>query len=246
MTSIALTICALLALPVRAAEPPRWLSYLQKSSAAAAKGHCPEIAPTVVRGTQGYASGFDSGQCYVSIHPMSSTNMVYRDYLFVDDGMLLVFSSYGPGEGPTMTSGREFYFFPRAGSQELLIDPLAQTVAVRMADGGELRFDPETAEPASVERGAVTVSPRVERSERGGVEFPRYAGLMLDAGFRLGELPSGLPEGDATFRDAQGRSCAVKNKELFAYDAPSGEHRLKFTDAQLLDWLKTRCPDLRP
>ena len=40
-------------------------------------------------------------------------------------------------------------------------------------------------------------------------------GLMLDAGFRQGESPSGRPNADSTFRDARGHLCTVKNREIF-------------------------------
>ena len=123
------------------------------------------------------------------------------------------------------------------------MDAAAGAVSVRMSDGGRVVFNPATAQIASLERGAAIVSPRIDPADRGGVEIPRYAGLMLDAGFRLGESPSGRPNADSTFRDAQGRTCMVKNNELFNY-TPDGDHALKFNDAQLSAWLTTRCPGL--
>ncbi|MDD5629589.1 MAG: hypothetical protein PHU21_11030, partial [Elusimicrobia bacterium] len=127
----------------------------------------------------------------------------------------------------------------------LAMDPAAGTVAVRMADGGRADFDPATAQVAGLERGAVTVSPKIDPAERGGVEIPRYSGLLLDAGFRMGESPSGLPNAGSTFRDSRGRTCTVKNRELFNYTS-GGDHAFKFTDAQLSAWLKTACPGLSP
>ncbi|MBI4425665.1 MAG: hypothetical protein HY554_18180, partial [Elusimicrobia bacterium] len=67
-------------------------------------------------------------------------------------------------------------------------------------------------------------------------------GLMLDAGFRRGELPSGRPESESVFRSAYGQRCAVKNKEVFAY--AGGEPSFKFSDVELSAWLRTRCPGL--
>ena len=207
---------------------------------------CPRVEPSHVDNTKGYADGFSSGKCYVSIGAMSSTHLIYRSYGFFSDGMLMVFSSYGDGEdsNPNLTSAREFYFFPRRGAMALEMDQAAGTVSVVMSDGGRARIDPATAQIKSLDRGSVTVSPRVDSAERGGVEIPDYAGLMLDAGFRMGESPSGRPDASSTFRDAQGRLCTLKNRELFAY--ADGEHELRFTDAQLSVWLKTRCPALTP
>ncbi|MBI4061591.1 MAG: hypothetical protein HY403_09190 [Elusimicrobia bacterium] len=211
-----------------------------------AAGACPRVDPAHVGGTQGYADGFDSGKCFVSIGPMSTNGLVYRAYGFFDDGLLLVFSSYGAGEDsdPDTTSAREFYFFPRTGALELSMDEAAGTVSVRLSDGGRAHIDPATAQIKALERGSVVVSPRVDPAERGGVEITSYAGLVLDAGFRMGESPSGRPDARSTFRDAHGHLCTVVNRELFVYEG--GEHELKFTDPELSAWLKTRCPALSP
>jgi len=175
---------------------------------------------------------------------MSTVDLIYRAYSFYSDGMLMVFSSYGDGDdsNPNLTSARVFYVFPRTGALALEMNPAAGTVSVVMADGGRAHIDPATAQLSSLERGSITVSPRVDPSERGGVEITSYAGLMLDAGFRMGESPSGRPNADSTFRDAHGHLCTVKNNEIFAY--AGGDHEFKFTDAQLRAWLKTRCPNL--
>lgn len=220
-----------------------WRSYVNRPLSARSAADCVRRAPAQVGGTQGYSDSLNSGRCYVSIHPVSAPGLIYRDYLFFDDGLLMVFSSYGEGNEAHLTSAREFYFFPRSHALELALDPAALTVSVRNSDGARVVFDPHNAQIASVDRGAVTVSPRIDPAERGGVEFPSYAGLMLDAGFRIGESPSGRPEADSVFRSAQGQLCAVKNREVFLY-TPDGEHDFKFTDVQLADWLQTRCPGL--
>ena len=213
---------------------------------AAVVASCPRVDPSHIDNTQGYADGFGSGKCYVSIGAMSTTNLIYRGYSFFSDGLMMVFSSYGDGEdnNPNLTSAREFFFFPRTGAMALEMDKAAGTVSVVMADGGRVHIEPATAQIKSLARGSVTVSPRIDPAERGGVEITSYTGLMLDAGFRMGESPSGRPNADSTFRDALGRKCTVKNNELFAY--ADGDHELKFTDAQLSAWLKTRCPKLTP
>lgn len=205
---------------------------------------CPRIDPSHVGNTQGYADGFSSGKCYVSISSMLVTDLVYRSYAFFSDGLLMVFNSYGDGEdsNPNLTSAREFFFFPRTGAMALEMDKAGGAISVVMNDGGRAVIDPATSQIGSLERGSVTVSPRIDPAERGGVEITSYAGLMLDAGFRMGESPSGRPNADSTFRDAQGHLCTVKNNELFNY--ANGEHELKFTDAQLSAWLKKRCPNI--
>ena len=212
----------------------------------APKSSCPRVDPAHVGTTQGYADGFSSGKCYVSISSMLVTDLIYRSYGFFSDGMLMVFNSYGDGEdsNPNLTSAREFYFFPRRGAMSLEMDEAAGTISVLMADGGRATINPASSQIAAFDRGSVTVSPRIDPADRGGVEITSYAGLVLDAGFRMGESPSGRPNADSTFRDAQGHLCTVKNNEVFAY--ANGEHELKFNDAQLKAWLKTRCPIITP
>ena len=237
---------ALLVLPLASSAQLRKYHPKAPAFVAASTAACPRVDPSHIDNTQGYADGFGSGKCYVSIGAMSTNNLIYRGYSFFSDGLLMVFSSYGDGEdsNPNLTSAREFIFFPRTGAMALEMDKAAGTVSVVMADGGRVHIDPATAQIKSLARGAVTVSPRIDPAERGGVEITSYTGLMLDAGFRMGESPSGRPNADSTFRDALGQKCTVKNNELFAY--ANGEHELKFTDAQLSAWLKTRCPKLTP
>ena len=212
---------------------------------AGAASSCPRVDPSHVGNTQGYADGLGSGTCYVSIGSMLSTNLIYRSYSFFSDGLLMVFSSYGDGEdsNPNLTSAREFRFFPRS-AVTLHMDKVAGTVSVTMGDGGEVHIDPATSQIRSLDKGSVMVSPRIDPAERGGVEITSYAGLMLDGGFRIGESPAGRPNADATFRDAHGHLCTVKNSELFTY--ANGDHSFKFTDAQLKTWLVTRCPVITP
>ena len=221
-----------------------WCGYFHEPPSVRAATACPRSEPVVVGATQGYADGFDSGLCYVSIHPAATPGMLYRAYVFFGDGLLMVFSSYGQGNSSKATSAREFFFFPRRGAPELTMDSRAGAVSVRMSDGGRADIAPATAQLSGLERGHADVSSRIDPAERGGVEIPSYAGLMLDAGFRVGESPSGRPDAASTFRDAEGRTCAVANRELFKY-TPNGDHAFKFTDAELSAWLKTACPDLR-
>ena len=220
-----------------------WREYVHPPVASLSGTACPHLDPVVIGGTQGYADGFSSGLCYVSIHPSATPGMIYRCYVFFGDGLLMVFSSYGEGPSSKTTSAREFFFFPRRGAPELTMDADAGAVSVRMSDGGRAYIAPASAQLSGLERGHAAVSAKIDPAERGGVEIASYAGLMLDAGFRIGESPSGRPDSTSTLRDAEGRICAVANRDLFSYTS-NGDHSFKFTDAQLSTWLKTACPNL--
>ena len=234
-----LLVAASLLSPLARAE--RW-KELRRPGPAVSSFPCIPHAPAQAGGTQGYADSLSGDNCYVDIHPIDSSP-VYRDYAFFGDGMLMVFNSYCPEDNTVKcTSAREFYFFPRRNAPELFLDPAAPAVSVKMPNGGLVVFDPATAQIRSVDRGGVTVSPRIDPADRGGVEFPSYNGLMLDAGFRMGELPSGKPDNESVFRSAYGQQCKVKNREIFSY--ANGESSFKFVDQQLSVWLKTRCPGL--
>jgi hypothetical protein len=231
-----LAVLLILSVPAHARD---WRSYFHRVSASAAKS-CPKVSPVLIGGTQGYADQI-GGACFVDIHPTAAT-MVYRDYAFFDDGLMMVFNSYGDSNAPDMTSARAFYFFPHSGAPVLTMDPKAGTVTVTMSDGARAFFDPATAQVSGLERGSVTVASRIDRADRGGVEIPTYNGLLLDAGFRLGGLPSAKPQGNSTFRDAKGATCTVRNDEIFVY--ANGDPSFKYGDAALSAFLKTRCPGL--
>jgi hypothetical protein len=207
-----------------------------------ARAACNVRKPEIVDQTQGYADSLGNGECFVDVTPSNIPDMIYRSYTFFDTGLLMVFNSYGGGTNSNSTSAREFYFFPRSGPVDVKMDSTTVNVSVTMADGDEIVIDPATAQIRSSSRGDVTVSPRIDRSERGGVEFPHYNGLMLDTGFKIGASPATAPDGEAVFRSAYGQLCKVTNREIFNY--AGGEHTFKFDDEKLSAWLKKRCPAL--
>lgn len=210
--------------------------------AAPAFAACPVERPRHVGGTQVYADEY-FGKCFTSVHPMNAPDLVYRDYTFYSTGLLMAFSSYGPGEDVArLTSAREYYFFPRLQAPRLDVDEAAGTVAVTGVDGRRFVFDAATAQLASLD-GDVSVSPVVDPSVRGGLEITRYAGLLLDAGYRRGGQPTARPNESSTFRAPQGQLCTVRNAEVFDY-RPDGEFEFKFDDAALKAFLRTRCPNI--
>lgn len=211
--------------------------------AASASAACVERKPEIVGAVQGYVDSLDSGECFADVGPSYAPGMVYRSYAFFDTGLLMVFDSYGKGTNSATTGSREFYFFPRSEKVGLEMDAASGTILVTMANGDAVSIDSTTAQIRSSSRGEVIVSPRVDPANLGGVEFPRYGGLMLDAGYARGRSPSDSRDGQSTFRSAQGQLCRVANREIFAY--ADGDHAFKFDDAGLSAFLKKRCPALR-
>lgn len=217
-------------------------SAVPAAASVAAPASCPSYRPRHVGNTQGYGNEY-YGKCFVSIHPMNAQDLVYRDYAFYSTGLLLIFSSYGPGEDVArLTSAREYYFFPRRQAPTLHMDEAAGTVSVTGVDGRAVVIDPATAQIASLD-GDIIVSPVVDPAVRGGVDITRYAGLLLDIGYRQGGQPSGRRNNNSTFRAPHGQTCTVRNDEVFTY-TPDGEHEFKFDDAALKTFLATRCPNI--
>lgn len=242
MSRLHIAVVAVLLSAPSLARAQAWKAYLPSSPTRSLLADCAQTRPRRAGSTQAYAGSLGSGLCFLSIQSMESTDLVYRSYGLFSDGVLLVFNSFCDGPVASCTGAREFHFFPRRGALKLHIDPAVPSVAATLEDGGLATFDPATAQLASLERGEVVVDPNVDPGNQGGVEIPRYAGLMLDAGFRMGELPSGKPGRTSTFRDAAGNTCTVTNSEIFAY--ANGDRALKFDDAGLTAFLAGRCPGL--
>ncbi len=182
--------------------------------------------------------------CFLNISSRQSSNLVYRSYLMSDEGLFMVFNSFGDGEIDEDTGARNFYFFPR-----LIPNPTYQwndqdqVLEVIHTNGDKFLFDYKTAEIKGIGQGQVTVAADISKVHRGGVEILNYKGLLLDAGFAIGRSPSAVGSGDAVFKDHQGQFCSLKNRELFEMDKDQ-DIRFMFDDPGLKLFLNKRCPQL--
>ncbi len=181
-------------------------------------------------------------KCYFSVSINRFTDLVYRQYLFTTNGLLMVFNSFGSGPESTDTGAREYYFFPRDHDIQLKVDPTMGLLQLRLINGDMATFDIEAASLDRLDLGQVFVDPEIVQSNQGGVEIKRYSGLLLDSGFKLGSSPSSKPNRESKFTDAGGRTCVVKNSEIFKY--PGGETAFKFSDQELKEFLAGRCPQI--
>lgn len=185
------------------------------------------------------------GGCYLSITPFQIKNLTYRDFLFDDKGMIMVFSSYGPGPISSTTGAREFYLFPRQNkipTYEVLEN---DAVIVTHPSGTLFRFPFSSGDLSEITPGKVTVSSFFDPAARSGVEFIQFKGILLDTGFQMGNTPSADPNRQSTFTDEDGNTCKVKNKELFDY-LRNGDVQFKFlSDPPLAKLLSQKCPKLK-
>lgn len=171
--------------------------------------------------------------------------MIYRDYLFSEDGKLLVFNSFGDGDEGSATAAREFMFFPRRFKYpQFYFNDQARKLEVISVNGDVYYFDYETTHLVSMTAGNIKVSDQVKPSNRGGVEISNYQGLKLEVGFRIGGSPSSNLSNNAAFTDIQGNQCSVKVGEVFKY-TQDGDAIFRYSDKTLVDFLSSRCPQIK-
>lgn len=192
-----------------------------------------------VRIQQGHFKQTDT--CYISIASRKTYNMEYRSFLVTSRGKLLVFNSFGEGPSSEYTGAREFNFFGREKRISYVI--LENEILFNLANGDQIFFDRETAEPLRIGRGIVELDPNLSRDNRGGLEIGKYQGLVLDSGFKMGMSPSYYLNRKSTFTDKYDHSCTVKNGEIF--DKKNNEiFWIYERDRELYKYLQKRCPSL--
>lgn len=186
----------------------------------------------------------ETNSCFVSLMPRKIINMKYRDYLISNAGLFMVFNSYGAGSNSTSTAAREFFFFPRTATEVEVRLPETddEDVQVMVSSGRWLTFSRVNADLSAIETGSVRRDPRVRKTNKGGIEIPTYQGLMLDAGFTIGQSPTDDLSRESVFRDEFGMTCSVINEQIFFKD---GYNSILKSDSEIAAFLKTQCPQLK-
>lgn len=180
--------------------------------------------------------------CYVSIRPFTIKNLTYRSFLFTNDGMLMVFNSYGPGSVVETTGARTFYMFPRQTDYPQLEILENGYVLVRTQSQHEFIFNAESFKIDAVSDAAFTEDLNVSKTNKGGLELQLNRGLLLDLGFIMGQNPAEIPNRSVFFKDRNQKSCVIKNKDVFNYR--DDDVYLDMTDAQLKTKLQRQCTKL--
>jgi hypothetical protein len=162
--------------------------------------------------------------------------------LFTDNGSIMVFNSFDGNQG-VYHGSRVFYTFPRNLAPDF-IEKKDGVVIKTATKGFELFVDAQTRHITKSKHAVVTESTVVDPSNRGGIEIPKHKFLIMDAGWMNHNDPTAMPKRHSTFIDKKGQTCTVQNNEVFEVDK-EGEHHFKFTDPQLNDFLKARCPNLK-
>ncbi|WII73064.1 hypothetical protein QJS83_04150 [Bdellovibrio sp. 22V] len=186
-----------------------------------------------------------SYSCFFTVTPQDAyVDLEYRDHLFASNGLFMVFNSFGPGDESKTTGAREFFMFPRPNDRySYKWNDEANELEVVHVTGDTFVFDIKKARLKSVTRANVTVADYVVPSNRGGIEISNYQGILLDSGFTLGRSPTSNANAYSTFKDFNGKTCRMKNSELFKYTS-DGEIIFKYSDKSLKALLNSRCPQL--
>jgi len=207
-----------------------------------ASGFAETCERTLVRhkNTQIHRYQNGDGICYLSVANRAGTGMVYRNYLFSDLGLMMVFNSYGSGSTASSTGARDYFFFPQ--QQGIFFKALDNTVSIRHADT-DFVFDATSSELLSVGGYSVKVDPKINKTNKGGVEIFRSGGVMFDSGFRMGESPSANSKGKTVVLNSLAEKCTVNNREVFNYTQAGATP--KYSNDELTDFLDSRCPSSR-
>jgi hypothetical protein len=180
--------------------------------------------------------------CLVQVTPLNKPELHYREYVFDERGRFLVFNSL-PGDYETATGRRNFFFFPRKQPPSFVLGSDGNPV-VTLSSGQEVTFNAASARIAAFSGVQFTENPAVTLDDQGGVEIQRFPGILLDTGWKIGGPAYHDALGSSTFRDPAGKTCTVKNEEIFDYkDAIYDEPLFKYqTDKELELYLSRRCP----
>ena len=183
-----------------------------------------------------------SNECWLEVSPDLPPKLIYRDYLITDKGLMMIFNSYGEGPDSEMTGARVLFFFPRTEIPD--VDRSGPDFVIHTASPNVvLHMDRKSAKLLGMEHGKVVEDPQVIPTNKGGVEFSNLNTVWMDSGFGHGHDPTSEKTHSSIFHGANGKSCTVKNTEVFDY--VGNEVNLKFsTDAEVAKFVKTRCPQL--
>lgn len=190
-----------------------------------------------------YETQSEPKDCFMSALSVEVPGLLYRSFLFTGHGELMVFNSYdGNVDSAASTGARVFYFFPR--NQIPDIEDVGNIVFMKGAFAGlSLSIDYKTNTVVGFNGIEATIDPKVTPENQGGVEIKKSPTLWLDIGFSQGHDPTADHNRTAVFHDLNGKTCQVKNSEIFTYLA-DGDNTFKYSDAGLKQFLKSRCPAL--
>jgi hypothetical protein len=185
---------------------------------------------------------YRTGVCWYSLSPDWSPNLIYRSYLYDQDGYLMIFNSFGNGPENASTGAREYMFFPRL---RMISATLGKSdVTIHLPNGADMTYDGKTLSWIGAKGIKLQESPDIRPNNKGGIELLPESGLMVDFGWKLGSAPAGNRKGIATIVDSFGKNCTVRNSDLLSWNS-SGDPSFKFaSDNDFFTFVRSSCPGL--
>lgn len=186
----------------------------------------------------------NSKTCYLSIQPIEKPNMIYRSYLFTNDGSFNIFNSFGIGKSSTTTGSRDYMLFPN-----ILPNPAFQIfheedlLVVTTTSNHKFYFSLTTGEPIEITEAQFKSTLNIAKNNGGGLELRLDRGLLLDSGFQVGKSPTEVKTNPSRFINAKGQICTIKNSSLFKYY--NDDVYFDWSEAQLKKLLKSQCPQFQ-
>jgi hypothetical protein len=184
----------------------------------------------------------NSGSCWMSALPRAAERLVYRSYIVNSKGYFMVFNSIDADEYGVSDGARSFLLFPR--NQIPTATDVGDTVYFKTGTKGvELILDTKTYRVLGMVGGIAKEDPKVFPGNRGGLEITQVNALVLDGGWMNYGDPFSVGSRESTFTDINGKTCKVRNREIFTYDS-DGDTTVRFSDAELKKFLSRRCRNL--
>jgi hypothetical protein len=185
-----------------------------------------------------------NGQCMFSVSAVNNYPL-YRNYMFNTANELIVFNSFDYGPPAESTGARSYTFF--TNKNDLQYRVLEHSIEIKNQAGHIFSFSDKTGDLADIKGIYYTLDEEVRNDNQGGLDLHPMKGLILDEGWKQGELPRIFLDGESTFKDSLGNMCVVKNSNVFKHILDSrgrvdGAYFQYPTRAELKNFLNSACP----
>ncbi len=172
----------------------------------------------------------------------------YRSYMFSTNGDMIVFNSFGDGSPSQSTGARSYILFPRTNPLEYKIED--NHIHIKTPSGVRFIFSGKKGDLVEVHGMYFTLDDEVRGDNNGGLDLHPYQGLIIDEGWRQGELPRVNFKRSSHFKDGNGNLCKVLNSDIFEAITDGGGAidgaRLKFVSSQDMRYfLQNKCPKIK-
>ncbi|MBT7610306.1 MAG: hypothetical protein HN576_11155 [Bacteriovoracaceae bacterium] len=188
----------------------------------------------------------NNDQCMLSINAVNNYPK-YRNYMFNTVNELIIFNSFDGGSPTDSTGARSYTFFTK--KNELQFRVLNHSIEVKTLAGHVFSFSDKTGDLEDVKGMYYIFDEEVRGDNEGGLELHPIKGLILDEGWKQGELPRIFLDGESVFKDSLGQMCTVQNSRLFKHILDSRErvdrsYFLYPIQKELKNFLKIACPSI--